>query len=132
MATSSSRRKVGVGSLVGLLAVLFFGLVLFQRMWTFHSALSLAQGNAAHLEKLYDEALDEAADWRNKYDADVKKVTQELEEKVKLLKSLEGKTESLQKENQALEEKMAVLKGELLEEKQKCETATKANGAAAN
>lgn len=117
-----------MGSLVGFLALLFFGLVLIQRMWTFNSALSLAQGNAAHLERLYDEALDEAADWRNKYDADLKKVNEALEESAKLYKDLEAKMESLQKVNQDFEEKVEALKGELLEEKQKCETAKQAQG----
>ncbi|KAI5066918.1 hypothetical protein GOP47_0017446 [Adiantum capillus-veneris] len=120
-----ARRRVGLGSLVGLLAVFFFGIGLLQRMWTFHAALSLAQGNAAHLEKLYESSLDETADWRNKYDVDMKQVTEALEEKVKLIQDLEAKIENLKKTKEDLEVKMAVLKEELFEEKEKCEKVEK-------
>ncbi|KAH7302157.1 hypothetical protein KP509_23G058800 [Ceratopteris richardii] len=98
-----ARRRIGLGSLIGLLAILFFGVVLLQRMWTFHAALSLAQGNAAHLERLYEESLNEAADWRNKYDTDLKQEMKTNEEKDKLIQALKARVDMLEKVEQSAE-----------------------------
>lgn len=91
-------------SLFGLIVFMVFGVFLLQRMWTVQSDLRHAQSNSAHLDRLYDEALDEVADWRNKYDADIKKADESLQEKTKNIETLELEAKSLREALRILQE----------------------------
>eukprot|EP00249_Psilotum_nudum_P009601 c22034_g1_i1 orf=83-412(+) len=97
---------VGIGSLVGLMVIMATGVFMYQRIWSVYSDLSDARRNAAQLEHLYNEALDEAADWRKKYDVETKKLQD-------YLKSVNEDKDNLTKE---------VLKLELLlKQRSKCD-----------
>eukprot|EP00249_Psilotum_nudum_P009602 c22034_g1_i3 orf=127-528(+) len=121
---------VGIGSLVGLMVIMATGVFMYQRIWSVYSDLSDARRNAAQLEHLYNEALDEAADWRKKYDVETKKLqdylksvneaTQTLHQTNDKIKSLEVQAKSLRKDKDNLTKE--VLKLELLlKQRSKCD-----------
>ncbi|KAL7265093.1 hypothetical protein ACSBR1_002946 [Camellia fascicularis] len=117
--------------LIGLGLVMVLGIAVYLRLWVIDYRIS--SDEAELLRRQFDlanrEAMEESAEWRFKYDEEVKKASkcaQELNEMKQSLEKPEGtasinkKLEMLQKENIGLLERVESLKQELEGEKLKC------------
>lgn len=117
--------------LLGLgLLILTLGIAAYVKLWTIDYHMSAQE--ALLIRKQFDlasrEAMDESAEWRRRFDAEVLKVSK-CEKELDRIKvsfkpgdtiGLKKKLEMLQKENMDLLEQMETLKQELEEEKLKC------------
>ncbi|GMP50426.1 hypothetical protein CsSME_00017047 [Camellia sinensis var. sinensis] len=117
--------------LIGLGLVMVLGIAVYLRLWVIDYRIS--SDEAELLRRQFDlanrEAMEESAEWRFKYDEEVKKASncaQELNEMKQSLEKPEGtasinkELEMLQKENIGLLERVESLKQELEGEKLKC------------
>ncbi|PSR98168.1 ATP synthase subunit b like [Actinidia chinensis var. chinensis] len=117
--------------LIGLALVMVMGIAVYFRLWLIDYRIS--SDEAELLRRQFDlanrEAMEESADWRLRYDEEVKrasKCTEELIEIKKSLKKVEDaaginkKLEILQKENMGLLVRVKSLKQEIEAEKSKC------------
>ncbi|CAH9062920.1 unnamed protein product [Cuscuta epithymum] len=129
----SRMKKLGgrkqVAILIGLGMSMTIGLVVYLRLWTIDYRISSDETEL--IRRQFDlanrEAMDESAYWRGRYDAEVEKVNSCQKEllQVKWSSSSNGdgknsKSDSLQKENKDLLEKIGYLKQELGCEKLNC------------
>lgn len=116
--------------LIVLGLVFFLGIAAYVKLWTIDYRMSSEE--ALLLRQQFDlanrEAMDESAEWRRRYDAEVDKFRnciKELNEikaspKVVAAVGFNNKFEMLRKENVDLHKQMEILKQELEEEKLKC------------
>ncbi|KAI8556298.1 hypothetical protein RHMOL_Rhmol05G0241900 [Rhododendron molle] len=119
--------------LIGLALVMVLGIAVYSRLWVIDYRIS--SNEAELLRRQFDsanrEAMEESAEWRLRYDEEVKrsrKCAAELIEMKKSLKtkvedaSINGTLEMLQKENMDLLQRVESLRQELEGEKLKCNT----------
>ncbi|KAF5475858.1 hypothetical protein F2P56_007620 [Juglans regia] len=119
-------------ALVGLAVAMFLGIAVYLRIWTID--YSISSDDTDLLRRQFDlasrEAMDESAEWRLKYDEQVEKVTECVNELQELKESFENKAGDavsisqkvamIQKENMALLERVETLKRELEDATLKC------------
>ncbi|KAG2690178.1 hypothetical protein I3843_09G171400 [Carya illinoinensis] len=119
-------------ALVGLAVAMFLGIAVYLRIWTIDYSISTDESDL--LRRQFDlanrEAMDESAEWRLKYDEQVERVTECVNELRELKESFENKAGDaasisqkvamLQKENMALVERVEALKHELEDATLKC------------
>ncbi|KAE9447927.1 hypothetical protein C3L33_20166, partial [Rhododendron williamsianum] len=118
--------------LIGLALVMVLGIAVYFRLWVIDYRIS---SNEAELLRLFDsanrEAMEESAEWRLRYDEEVKKSRKCATVLIEMKKSLKtkvedasinGKLEMLQKENIDLLQRVESLRQELEGEKLKCNT----------
>eukprot|EP00252_Welwitschia_mirabilis_P004251 TRINITY_DN14536_c0_g1_i2.p1 TRINITY_DN14536_c0_g1~~TRINITY_DN14536_c0_g1_i2.p1 ORF type:complete len:135 (+),score=17.84 TRINITY_DN14536_c0_g1_i2:177-581(+) len=106
--------------------------IVYIRMWSVESDLDLNNDKVDRMvfEQVQSEALDEAAEWRKKYDEEAEKsgkyaeriaeVNRVLANKNQQLETLNTHVEDIQKENQELLKEVERLKQELRYQKLKC------------
>ncbi|CAK9221373.1 unnamed protein product [Sphagnum jensenii] len=110
-----------IGSLCLLMCVVMLaGVPLYQKFWTTQSSLMRAQRNKGHFEKMWASSMDEAADWRKKYDDENGKVLeilqrlaaveQQLQNCTLDRKAAESEKRTLLEENAHLQEEITRLK----------------------
>nr|ABK24609.1 unknown [Picea sitchensis] len=116
-----------------LLSMMVIGTIIYLRLWTVQGDLDLTDTRIDRImfEQAQSEALDEAAEWRKKYDEEVEnssesmqkllEVTQSVEKKNQRLENLETRLRELQKENHGLLRDVAKLKQQVEDQKLKCE-----------
>jgi len=116
-----------------LLSMMVIGTIIYLRLWNVQADLDVTDTRIDRIifEQAQSEALDEAAEWRKKYDEEVEnssdhvqkliEVTQTLEKKNQRLENLETRLRELQKENHGLLKDVAKLKQEVKDQKLKCE-----------
>ncbi|XP_011624266.1 paramyosin isoform X1 [Amborella trichopoda] len=117
---------------VGLLVMLALGCAMYLRLWSVQSQISLEDPQLIRLqfERAHNEALDESAEWRMKYDEEAERSRNYMQEVVEMKEVLEKKREeneslkglldTLQKEKLKLVEQVGTLEEELKAEKLKC------------
>jgi predicted nuclease with TOPRIM domain len=115
-----------------LLSMMVIGTIIYLRLWTVQGDLDLTDTRIDRIifEQAQSEALDEAAEWRKKYDEEVEnssesmqkllEVTQSVEKKNQRLENLETRLRELQKENHGLLRDVAKLKQQVEDQKLKC------------
>lgn len=115
-----------------LLSMMVIGTIVYLRLWTVQGDLDLTDTRIDRIifEQAQSEALDEAAEWRKKYDEEVEnssesmqkllEVTQSVEKKNQRLENLETRLRELQKENHGLLRDVAKLKQQVEDQKLKC------------
>lgn len=118
-----------------LLSMMVIGTIIYLRLWTVEADLDPTDTRVDRFmfEQAQSEALDEAAEWRKKYDEEVEnsnesmqkliEVTQTLEKKNQRLENLETRLKELQKENHGMLKDIAKLKQAVEDQKLKCEKA---------
>lgn len=116
-----------------MLSMMVIGTIIYLRLWTVQGDLDLTDTRIDRImfEQAQSEALDEAAEWRKKYDEEVEnssesmqkllEVTQSVEKKNQRLENLETRLRELQKENHGLLRDVAKLKQQVEDQKLKCE-----------
>ncbi|CAA2953903.1 uncharacterized protein LOC111369401 [Olea europaea var. sylvestris] len=118
--------------LIALGLVMLMGIAVYLRLWTIDYRISSSETEL--LRKQFDlanrEAMDESAEWRQRFDAEVEKtstcykdlseIKESLRHKAGDSVGLKKKLEILQKENMDLLERVESLKQELESEKLKC------------
>ncbi|XP_058771135.1 uncharacterized protein LOC131644604 [Vicia villosa] len=120
-------------TLVSLAFLMLMGIAVYFRLWAIDYNISIDDSEI--LRRQFDianrEAMDESAEWRQKYDSEVDRVNKCLK-KLQVFKESSPKAEDasgsgikhkfavLQKENAILLERVETLKRELEEEKSKC------------
>ncbi|PSR92842.1 Rho-associated protein kinase [Actinidia chinensis var. chinensis] len=117
--------------LIGLALVMVMGIAVYSRLWLIDYQIS--SDEAELLRRQFDlanrEAMEESAEWRLRYDEEVKRASKCAEELIEIDKSLKKvedatgitkKLEMLQKENMGLLVRIESLKQELEAEKLKC------------
>ncbi|KAL2487456.1 hypothetical protein Adt_32212 [Abeliophyllum distichum] len=118
--------------LIALGLVMLMGVAVYLRLWTIDYRISSSETEL--LRKQFDlanrEAMDESAEWRHRYDAELEKTAKCFKELSEIKEScrhkavdttgLNKKLEILQKENMDLLERVESLKQELEAEKLKC------------
>ncbi|KAJ7541042.1 hypothetical protein O6H91_10G042900 [Diphasiastrum complanatum] len=114
--------KFGIGTLFSLILMVIAGVAIFQKLWF-------------HIQKLYNDVLDEVADWRRKYDDEVKvtqehrqslkQVLQKLHEKDDNITLLRADKKLLQQANEALKKEVAKLNEVLMKKKSTVDTLEK-------
>ncbi|XP_057475987.1 uncharacterized protein LOC130763988 [Actinidia eriantha] len=125
------RGRVRRPILIGLALVMVMGIAVYSRLWLIDYRIS--SDEAELLRRQFDlanrEAMEESAEWRLRYDEEVKRASKCAEELIEINKSLEKvedaagitkKLEMLQKENMGLLVRVESLKQELEAEKLKC------------
>ncbi|KAL8516635.1 hypothetical protein ACS0TY_015047 [Phlomoides rotata] len=123
----NKRRQI----LIALGLVMFLGIAVYLRLWTIDYRIS--SNDSDLLRRQFDlanqEAMDESAEWRKRFDLEFEKSAKCSRELDKIKKStgeieassvLNRKMEMLQKENMDLLERVESLKQELEAEKLKC------------
>ncbi|KAJ4979305.1 hypothetical protein NE237_010085 [Protea cynaroides] len=117
---------------VGLVLIMVLGIAVYLKLWALDSRFSADDREL--IRRQFDsanmEAMDEAAEWRRKYDEEVERATACLKEMLEIKEALEKNTEEtasinpklamLQKENIELLDRVESLKQELEAEKLKC------------
>lgn len=112
--------------------VMLMGIAVYLRLWTIDYRISSSETEL--LRKQFDlanrEAMDESAEWRQRFDTEVEKTIKCFKELTEIKESLRHKSgdtiglkkklETLQKENMDLLERVETLKQELEAEKLKC------------
>lgn len=112
--------------------VMLMGIAVYLRLWTIDYRISSSETEL--LRKQFDlanrEAMDESAEWRQRFDTEVEKTSKCFKELSEIKESLRHKSgdtiglkkklETLQKENMDLLERVETLKQELEAEKLKC------------
>ncbi|KAL4190234.1 hypothetical protein AMTRI_Chr07g23660 [Amborella trichopoda] len=85
---------------VGLLVMLALGCAMYLRLWSVQSQISLEDPQLIRLqfERAHNEALDESAEWRMKYDEEAERSRNYMQEVVEMKEVLEKKRE----ENESL------------------------------
>ncbi|CAI9778989.1 unnamed protein product [Fraxinus pennsylvanica] len=118
--------------LITLGLVMLMGIAVYLRLWTIDYRISSSETEL--LRKQFDlanrEAMDESAEWRQRFDAEVEKTSKCFKELLEIKESLRHKSgdaigfkkklETLQKENMDLLERVESLKQDLEAEKLKC------------
>ncbi|CAL5207226.1 unnamed protein product [Lathyrus oleraceus] len=120
-------------TLVTLAFLMFMGIAVYFRLWAIDYNISLDDSDM--LRRQFDianrEAMDESAEWRQKYDWEVDRankcvkelqVFQESSRKAENASGINHKFAVMQKENAILLERVETLKRELEEEKLKCKS----------
>ncbi|XP_031484208.1 uncharacterized protein LOC116253512 isoform X1 [Nymphaea colorata] len=117
---------------VGLVIMMVIGCTVYLKLWSVSSYISLrdAEIMRSQFERAQNEALDESAEWRMKYDEEVQRSGKYLQELVRVREELEKKIEEteksksdlavLQKEKQSLHKRTESLLHELQSVKMKC------------
>ncbi|KAF3776815.1 hypothetical protein EJ110_NYTH46953 [Nymphaea thermarum] len=117
---------------VGLVIMMVIGCTVYLKLWSVSSYISLrdAEIMRSQFERAQNEALDESAEWRMKYDEEVQRSGKYLLELVQVREELEKKIEEaeksksdlavLQKEKQSLHKRTESLLHELQSVKMKC------------
>ncbi|KAA8518750.1 hypothetical protein F0562_016476 [Nyssa sinensis] len=116
---------------IALALVMVMGIAVYFRLWAID--YSISSDDTALLRRQFDlanrEAMDESAEWRQRYDEEVERARKCAKELIEIKESLEKveeaasinkKLELLQKENMGLLERVEYLKQELEAEKLKC------------
>ncbi|KAG5549876.1 hypothetical protein RHGRI_014994 [Rhododendron griersonianum] len=126
--------------LIGLALVMVLGIAVYFRLWVIDYRISSNEAELLrlnvkfkHLRRQFDsanrEAMEESAEWRLRYDEEVKKSRKCATVLIEMKKSLKtkvedasinGKLEMLQKENIDLLQRVESLRQELEGEKLKC------------
>ncbi|KAL5067878.1 hypothetical protein RYX36_018765 [Vicia faba] len=120
-------------TLVSLAFLMFMGIAVYFRLWAIDYNISIDDSEI--LRRQFDianrEAMDESAEWRQKYDSEVDRVNK-CSKELQVFKESSRKEDDasssginhkfavLQKENAILLERVETLKRELEEEKLKC------------
>ncbi|KAJ7541043.1 hypothetical protein O6H91_10G042900 [Diphasiastrum complanatum] len=127
--------KFGIGTLFSLILMVIAGVAIFQKLWSVQLDLNEARLNKFHIQKLYNDVLDEVADWRRKYDDEVKvtqehrqslkQVLQKLHEKDDNITLLRADKKLLQQANEALKKEVAKLNEVLMKKKSTVDTLEK-------
>ncbi|CAN6462204.1 unnamed protein product [Victoria cruziana] len=124
--------RTGGFSFAGLIIVMVIGFTVYLRLWKVSSSISLqdAQVMRSQFDRAQNEALDESAEWRMKYDEEVQRsgkflqelirVREELERKIEEAEKSKGDLAILQKERQSLVKRSESLLHELQSVKMKC------------
>ncbi|KAK9124257.1 hypothetical protein Sjap_013859 [Stephania japonica] len=117
---------------IGLAMVSLLGVLTYMRLWSIHSDLSHADTDL--IRKQFDlanrEAMDESAQWRFKYDEEVERSANCLNDLIQAKEALDKKVEdfdrisqemaNLKKENSELLDQVKILMVELETEKSRC------------
>ncbi|GAY67831.1 hypothetical protein CUMW_259580 [Citrus unshiu] len=96
---------------------MLMGTAVYLRLWTIDYTVSSADTELLSLILQIGEAMDESAEWRLKYD---KQVKESFEKQIKDPANINQKIVMLQKENKALLERIKVLNQQLEAQKMKC------------
>ncbi|GMI80010.1 hypothetical protein like AT2G37195 [Hibiscus trionum] len=117
--------------LVGLAVAMFLGIAVYFRLWAIQ--YSISSDDADLIRRQFDlaneEAMDESAEWRLRFDKEAEKASKCAKELEEIKESIVTKEDStsfdkrlkmLQKENAALREQVEMLKNELEAEKRRC------------
>ncbi|XP_077229133.1 acyl-CoA-binding domain protein isoform X3 [Tasmannia lanceolata] len=119
---------------IGLILIMLLGMAIYLRLWAIDSTFSKEDNEM--IRRQFDlanrEAMEEAADWRLKYDEEVERGAYRLKELMEVKEALEQKTEEaasisgrlamLEKENLILLERVESMTKELENEKLNCST----------
>ncbi|KAF8397692.1 hypothetical protein HHK36_016614 [Tetracentron sinense] len=120
------------GIFISLVLVIVLGIVVYLRLWAIDYTISSqdTQFIRSQFDLANKEAMDESAEWRLKYDEEVKRATmcvkelivikQVFEKKVEEAGDINTKLTMLQKENIGLLDRVESLNQELEGEKLKC------------
>ncbi|XP_077229132.1 acyl-CoA-binding domain protein isoform X2 [Tasmannia lanceolata] len=118
---------------IGLILIMLLGMAIYLRLWAIDSTFSKEDNEMIRQFDLANrEAMEEAADWRLKYDEEVERGAYRLKELMEVKEALEQKTEEaasisgrlamLEKENLILLERVESMTKELENEKLNCST----------